>query len=200
MFLTLKSTALKAWRSTRVRAGLSAFAYVAGVVVTNVVTASFGLWPVGFGLAATAGTMFAGVTFVLRDVVQEAAGKKAALAALAVGCGISAFMATPALAAASVAAFGLAELLDMGVYTKLRKRGWMRAAVASNVVGAVVDTFVFLLVAGFPVTAISVTGQLVGKGWATVAVVGPVAGYRLAKYAKRYTRSRRAVSDHAVRG
>jgi uncharacterized PurR-regulated membrane protein YhhQ (DUF165 family) len=187
---------VKAWYNPRVRAGLAAVAYIVGVVVTNVVTASFGLWPVGFGLAATAGTMFAGATFVLRDVVQETAGKKAALAALAVGCGISAFMATPALALASVAAFGLAELLDMGVYTKLRKRGWVRAAAASNMVGAVVDTVVFLSVAGFPLTWMSAGGQLVGKGWATVVVVAPVLAARLV----RYIRVQRAVSDNAVRG
>ncbi|MEU3729983.1 VUT family protein [Streptomyces sp. NPDC033538] len=160
------------------RAWVATGGYVGGVVATNVVTASAGLWPVGFGLTATAGTMLAGGSFVLRDAVQEAAGRKVALAALGVACVVSAFMATPALALASVLAFGTAELLDMGVYTKLRKRGWLRAAAASNAVGAVVDTFVFLFVAGFPVSALAVTGQLVGKAWATVAVVVPVLAVR----------------------
>ncbi|MGI5404146.1 VUT family protein [Streptomyces sp. CA-135486] len=162
----------------KVRAGLSVAGYIAGVVVTNVVTASFGLWPMGFGLMATAGTMFAGASFVLRDAVQETAGRKVALTALAVACAISAFMASPALAFASVLAFGLAELLDMGVYTKLRKQGWVRAAAASNAVGTAVDTFVFLTVAGFPVTVALVVGQLVGKAWATVGVVGTVLAVR----------------------
>ncbi|MFF4478698.1 VUT family protein [Streptomyces sp. NPDC001520] len=176
----------------KARAGLAVAGYIASVVVTNAVTASCGLWPVGFGLTATAGTMFAGLSFVLRDAVQDTGGRWAALAALAVGCVLSAFMATPALAMASAAAFGLAELLDMVVYTPLRRRGWARAAVSSNLVGGAVDTFAFLLLAGFPVTALAVSGQLVGKGWATVVVVVPV-------LVGRYViRNRRAVSDNAL--
>ncbi|MFB8071086.1 VUT family protein [Streptomyces californicus] len=181
MIDAVRKAALRAWRSARVRAWLAVIAYVAGVVTTNVVTASFGLWPVGLGLMATAGTMFAGATFVLRDVVQEVAGRRTALAALVVGCVVSAFMATPALALASVVAFGLSEFLDMAVYTRLRRNGWVRAATASNAVGAVVDTFAFLWIAGFPVTWASATGQLVGKGWATVTVVVPALAVRAVK-------------------
>ncbi|MFJ5103219.1 VUT family protein [Streptomyces sp. NPDC088554] len=180
----------------KLRAGFAVAGYVAGVIAANMMTSSAGLWPVGFGLMATAGTVFAGASFVLRDLVQEIAGRRVALAALAVACAVSAFMATPALALASALAFGLAELLDMGVYTKLRKRGWVRAAAASNLIGAVVDTFVFLWVAGFPVTMLAVGGQLVGKGWATVVVVAPVLTARVI----RHVRSQRAVSDNAVRG
>ncbi|MGW2515025.1 VUT family protein [Streptomyces scopuliridis] len=180
----------------KVRAGLAVAGYVASVIVANMMTASMGVWPVGFGLVATAGTAFAGASFVLRDVVQETAGRRVALVALAIACAVSALMATPALALASALAFGMAELLDMGVYTKLRKRGWVRAAAASNLIGAVVDTFVFLWVAGFPVTVLAVGGQLVGKGWATAVVVAPVLVARVV----RYVWSRRVVSDNAVRG
>ncbi|MYY03079.1 MULTISPECIES: VUT family protein [unclassified Streptomyces] len=169
----------------KVRAGLAAGGYVAGVVAANVLTASNGLWPVGFGLMATAGTVLAGASFVLRDAVQEVGGRQLALVALAVGCAVSALMATPTLAVASAAAFGLAELLDMIVYTKLREKGWLRAAAVSNLVGAIVDTFVFLMAAGFPVTALAVSGQLVGKGWATLAVVAPVLGARAWKWSRR---------------
>lgn len=162
----------------RVHVATAVAGYVGAVIATNVVTASFGLWPVGFGLSATAGTVLAGTSFVLRDAVQEVAGRRMALLALAAGCAISAWMATPALALASAAAFGLAELLDMGVYTKLREKGWLRAAAASNTVGAVVDTVVFLTVASFPVTASLVVGQIIGKMWATAGVVGAMLALR----------------------
>ncbi|WP_326742600.1 VUT family protein [Streptomyces sp. NBC_01768] len=175
------------------RTGLAVSGYVAGVVAANVATAHLGMWSVGFGLTATAGTVLAGASFVLRDAVQDVAGRRMALVALGLGCAVSAWMATPALALASVAAFGLAELLDMGVYTQLRARGWMRAAVVSNLIGAVVDTFVFLWVAGFPVTTPAVAGQFVGKGWATLVVIAPVLAARLWKL-------RSDLSDHAVRG
>jgi queuosine precursor transporter len=69
-------------------------------------------------------------------------------------------------------AFLLAELLDTAVYTPLRSRGWARAALLSGIVGAVADTYAFLALAGFPITAQTVGGQLVGKAlWATAAPV-----------------------------
>lgn len=146
-------------------------AYLASIVVANWLTARYGLLPTGFGLMATAGTFAAGLAFVARDAVQDAAGRLATVAVLTVGCVLSWFLASPALALASAAAFGLSELVDMAVYTPLRRKGYIRAAIASNLVGAVVDTFVFLWLAGFAITAGVVGGQLVGKAWATVATV-----------------------------
>jgi uncharacterized PurR-regulated membrane protein YhhQ (DUF165 family) len=43
--------------------------------------------------------------------------------------------------------------------------------VASNLVGSVVDTLLFLWLAGFGLAPLVVAGQLVGKAWVTVAVV-----------------------------
>ncbi len=153
---------------------LAIAAYLFTIVAANWLTARYGFWPVGFGLAATAGTYAAGVAFVARDAVQDTAGRATALVALAAGGVLSWFLATPQLAIASAVAFGLSELADMAIYTPLRKRGYVRAAVASNLVGSVVDTFVFLSLAGFGLAPLIVVGQLVGKAWATLAVVGAV--------------------------
>ncbi len=153
---------------------LSVLAYLGSIVAANWLTTRYGLVPVGFGLAATAGTYCAGVAFIARDAVQDTAGRGWALATLAVGAVLSWWLSTPALAIASAVAFGLSELADMAVYTPLRRKGYVRAAVTSNVVGAAVDTVVFLQLAGFGLAALTVTGQLVGKAWITVAVVGLV--------------------------
>lgn len=150
------------------------FAYLSTVVLANWLTAGFGFVPVGVGLAATAGTYAAGLAFVARDLVQDVAGRVAVVAALAAGGVLSWFLATPALAVASAVAFGLSELADMAVYSPLRRRGYVRAAVASNLVGSVVDTVVFLSLAGFGLAPLVVAGQLVGKAWVTVAVVAGV--------------------------
>jgi queuosine precursor transporter len=148
--------------------------YVGTVVAANWLTAEYGLVPVGFGLLATAGTYAAGLAFVLRDAVQDTAGRLAVLGALLVGAGLSWWLANPALAVASAAAFGLSELADMAIYIPLRKRGYVRAAVASNVVGSVVDTVVFLWLAGFGLAPLVIAGQLVGKVTVTAVVVGLV--------------------------
>lgn len=147
-------------------------AYVAAVVLANVLTATYGLVWVAPWLVTTAGTYAAGVALLARDVVQETAGRRAVLAAIVVGAALSAWLAGAHLAVASGAAFLLAEGLDMAIYTRLRARGWARAVMWSNAAGAVLDTFVFLALAGFPVTSSTVIGQLVGKVvWATALPV-----------------------------
>lgn len=157
---------------------LAIAAYLTTVVAANWLTAEFGLVPMGFGLMATAGTYAAGLAFVARDAVQDAAGRIAVLGALAVGGVLSWILATPALAVASVVAFGLSELADMAIYTPLRTRGYVRAAIASNLLGAVVDTVLFLWLAGFGLAPLVVSGQIVGKAYATAAVIALVVIFR----------------------
>lgn len=154
------------------RAGLAAAAvFIATVVVANWLTSNYGLIPVGFGLVTTAGTYAAGVAFIARDTTQDGLGKVATLAVIAAAAGLSYVVADPFIATASVCAFALSELADFAVYTPLRRRGYVRAAVASNVVGALVDTLVFLHVAGFPVVRDAVAGQMVAKLTVTVLAV-----------------------------
>jgi queuosine precursor transporter len=153
-------------------------AFLACILAANYVTTRFGMVPVGFGLAATAGTYFAGATFILRDSLQDIAGKGWALAAIAAGAALSFLVADPFIAIASAVAFGLSELADLGVYSPLRKHGYVRAAVASNVVGSVIDTVVFLTIAGFPVL-LAMPGQIVGKLVVTGAVMFAVMLFRL---------------------
>ena len=153
---------------------------------SNYSTTVFGFIPVGFGFTATAGTLFAGLSLALRDLLQDTWGRLAVIFVIAFGTLLSFVIAAPEIALASAAAFGLAELLDFAVYSPLRKRAtrfgdkrWAVAVVASNAVGAVVDTVVFLGIA-FGLSSIlpSLGGQLVGKGWATVAylIVGAAVG------------------------
>jgi uncharacterized PurR-regulated membrane protein YhhQ (DUF165 family) len=156
---------------------------IGAVLAANYVTTRFGMVPVGFGLAATAGTYFAGMTFILRDTLQDTAGKAATLAVIAVGAVLSFLIADPFIALASAAAFALAELADLAVYTPLRKRGYIRAAVVSNIVGALIDTVVFLTIAGFPVMT-ALPGQMVGKLLVTLAAVAVVVAVRATRRAQ----------------
>ncbi|MBQ1164500.1 VUT family protein, partial [Streptomyces sp. A73] len=81
---------------------------------------------------------------VLRDLAREAAGRAALLAAIAVGAALSWVLATPELAVASTAAVALSETLDVAVYEPLRRRGLLVAVTASNAVGLLADSLVFL--------------------------------------------------------
>ena len=170
---------------------LAAAALMATVVGSNLALETFGVIPVGFGLSAPAGVYLAGVAFGLRDLLHEAAGPRWVLAAIAAGAALSYLVSDGAtipgglvsIAVASAAAFLVSELADFAVYSPLRRRHWTAAAVASNLVGAVVDSVVFLMLA-FGTTDL-LAGQVVGKVWATIAVVPLVALARRSAGAER---------------
>jgi uncharacterized PurR-regulated membrane protein YhhQ (DUF165 family) len=145
---------------------LAFVSFVACVVAANVMTARLGLV-----LGVTAGTFTAGLALLVRDWLDEVAGWRWILGAIAVGAGLS-FAMTPGyrLALASGLAFTLSELVDWSVYRPLRHRGWAPAAVASNIVGALVDSTLFLAVAGFPLWP-GIPVQTAVKGAVTTAFV-----------------------------
>lgn len=151
----------------------AAAAFLGCIVAANVLTAEYGMVGVGFGLIATAGTWTAGLALLARDAVQDTAGRLAVAGCIVIGALLSAALSNPALALASAAAFAISETADMLIYTPLRKRGWARAVVASNIVGSLVDTVVFLGLAGFPIW-LALPGQMLAKTTATAAVVLPV--------------------------
>ena len=103
--------------------------------------------PVGFGLMAPSGVLMIGVALVLRDWLHELAGWKMAMVAVVVGAGLSLAVSPPSLAVASGAAFLLSELADLAVYARLRARSRPLAVMASQVVGAAIDSSLFVWLA-----------------------------------------------------
>lgn len=156
---------------------LAIVGFLATILAANYATTRYGLIPVGFGQVATAGTYFAGLAFVLRDAVQDTVGRWWTLAVIALGAVLSFAVAAPFIALASAVAFLTSETADFLIYTPLRERGYIRAAVASNVAGSIVDTLVFLAVAGFSIRE-AFAGQMIGKLTVTLAVVFVVWGCR----------------------
>jgi len=159
---------------------LAALGFIGTILAANYVTTEYGMIPVGFGLVATAGTYFAGLAFVLRDAVQDVAGRRAVVVLILAGAALSYAVSAPFIATASAVAFLLSEAADFAIYSPLRKRGYIRAAVASNIVGSIVDTIVFLTIAGFPLRQ-AFAGQVVGKTLVTVVVVALVVAARLTR-------------------
>lgn len=157
--------------------------YCASIVAANWMIRNVGtvvlpdgthLVPVGFGLLAPSGSYAAGITFVARDVVQRAAGRRWALGAIALGTVLS-VLVEPRLALASGSAFLFSELVDFGVYTPLQRRSFVLAVLASGVVGSVVDSVLFLSIAGIPLAA-ALPGLLLAKLWVHL-LAAPVAGW-----------------------
>ncbi|MDA8373183.1 MAG: VUT family protein [Actinomycetota bacterium] len=173
-------------RKVRIAAAVSFATYVAVIVGANWMIGHVGtpipgahVLPVGFGLQAPSGVYLAALAFVARDMLQRVGGAKAGVAAILVGAGISAFVASAHLAFASGATFLLSETCDFLIYTPLQKRNFPLAVLASGVVGDVVDSTVFLTLAGIPL-ALALPGQLLGKLW--VMLLGGL----LAAWMRRY--------------
>lgn len=146
--------------------------YISTIWLANWALGTFGLVPVGWGLMAPAGVYFVGAGFTLRDMVQERLGKRWVLVGIAGGVILSALI-SPQFALASGAAFGLSELADFAVYTPLRARSWWGAVLASNTVGLVVDSALFLWLAFGSLDFI--WGQIVGKWEVTALTVALIA-------------------------
>lgn len=165
----------------RSRAALYALAYLSTIVAANWAIVHFGAIPVGFGLLAPAGVLFAGLAFTLRDLLHRNGGRLVVLGAIAGGAALSFVVADPFVAFASAVAFGLSEVADWAVYEPLQRKRWLWAVALSNVVGIVVDSIVFLRLAFRSLDFLP--GQIVGKGWVTVAAVA-------ALWAIRYRQAR----------
>ncbi len=163
----------------RNRIGFAAFAcFLASIPLANWMILHVGtvcvpqgpcLVPVAPGLLAPSGVLTVGAALVLRDVVQRCLGLTWGLLAVAGGALLSALVAPAALVLASATAFALSELADFLVYTPLQRRRLTLAVVASSVVGLVVDSLVFLLLAFGSLEFLA--GQVVGKLWAVVIAV-----------------------------
>lgn len=150
--------------------------YVGTIFAANWLITHYGIVPVGFGLYAPAGVYAAGLAFTLRDVVQDSLGRRAVIAVILIGGVASAFV-SPALAFASATAFLCSEFADFAVYTPLRERDrWISAIVASNTVGLVFDSVLFLWLAFHSLQFLP--GQIVGKAWMTLAALPLVYAYR----------------------
>ena len=159
--------------------GVASFvAFVACIPASNFLIQNVGtvcipegpcLLPVAPGLLAPSGVVMIGIALVLRDVVQGFGGSPLTLAAITIGGVLSALFAPVSLAVASAAAFVSSELADFAVFTPLRRRNLATAIVLSGLVGATVDSVIFLSVAFGNLEFLG--GQVIGKLWALVVAV-----------------------------
>jgi uncharacterized PurR-regulated membrane protein YhhQ (DUF165 family) len=161
----------------RMIGAIAALLFVFTVWAANWAVKRYGPVGVGFGLVAPAGVYFAGLAFTLRDIVHRTLGRWAVVGAILAGSLLSYLLAANtripggvvSLAAASAVAFLASELADLAVYEPVRRRGWAPAVVASNTVGLLVDSALFLWLA-FGGLAFF-WGQVVGKAWMTALAV-----------------------------
>lgn len=156
---------------------VAAVMFVGTVWLANWLLARYGVIPVGFGMEAPAGVLAVGLAFTLRDVVHRLLGPAVVVACIAAGCLLAYFIEANAnipgghvsICVASAAAFGLSEIADLTVYSPIEEDSFLAAVVASNVVGAVVDSALFLWLAFGSLHLMG--GQVYGKLLMTAAAL-----------------------------
>ena len=122
-----------------------AVAMVAIIVSSNVLVQ----YPLGNWL--TWGAITYPFSFLVVDLANRYHGPRAARRIVYVGFVValllSAWLATPRIAIASGSAFLCAELLDVSVFNRLRRRIWWQPPLVSTLAGSVVDTAIFFTLA-----------------------------------------------------
>lgn len=140
---------------------------VGGAAMATVVVASNILvqYPVAATIGAlnladllTWGAFTYPLAFLVNDLTNRRFGPTAArtvvFAGFAVAVALSVYLATPRIAVASGTAFLVAQLLDVGIFDRLREQAWWRAPVVSSLVGSLVDTLIFFSLAFAAVFAV----------------------------------------------
>lgn len=148
---------------------IAAALFIATVWLANWLVTKYGVVSVGFGLHAPAGVYAVGIAFTLRDIVHRMIGRAAVVACILAGCILAYFIEASisipgghvSIAVASALAFLVSETADLVVYSPLEERSFTGAVAASNTVGAVVDSAIFLWLAFGSLALIE--GQVFGK-------------------------------------
>lgn len=130
--------------------------YLLAIVIANVVTASFA--PMEFGLFIVPyGTLFIGLTFILRDLVQNKHGRAKTYFVIVTALLLSAITSyllgdTLMIVAASAISFLFAESADTEIYTRLKLPMHLRV-LYSGLVGGLLDSAIFVVIGLSPIGA-----------------------------------------------
>lgn len=132
--------------------------YLLSIAVANVLTAKFSPFVLfGGTFIVPVGSFLIGATFMLRDFVQVRHGRKVAYQTIFVALVLSGILSTIFgdtlyVAVASMLAFLVSEVIDTEVFSKARC-SFAARVVVSGIVGGVIDSAVFVVVALSPLTS-----------------------------------------------
>ncbi|MBU3730614.1 MAG: queuosine precursor transporter [Beijerinckiaceae bacterium] len=106
------------------------------------------------------------VSFLVTDLTNRHFGpdraRKVVIAGFIIGVVLSFVLATPRIAIASGTAFLIGQLLDIGVFNRLRRLEWWRAPLIGSVVGSAIDTALFFSIAFYGIEPMSVPVKFFG--------------------------------------
>ena len=158
------------------------------IAISNVLTAMFSPLVLFDGLIIIpVGSLLAGATFVVRDIVQLKNGKHKTyitiLIAVVLSCIVSVSVGDTAyIAVASAVAFFISEAVDTEIYSRIKKP-FARRVLLSGIVGGTIDSAVFVIVGLSPLgagmiswsqTPFAIIGQVIAKSYVQFLAAGGI--------------------------
>ncbi|MEM0898686.1 MAG: queuosine precursor transporter [Pseudomonadota bacterium] len=115
---------------------------------------NFQLGPINLADLLTWAAFTYPVAFFVTDLTNRRFGPRQAhivvLAGFALAVVLSIWLATPRIAIASGTAFLVAQLLDVSIFNRMRRRTWWKAPLISSIIGSLIDTLIFFTLALAP--------------------------------------------------
>lgn len=137
-------------RQKRRYIAFSVFAMCLAVTASNILV-QYPVYWFGLNELLTYGAFTYPFAFLINDLTNRfygpAAARRVVYAGFFAGVFVSWILATPRLAIASSLAFLFGQLLDIVVFTPLRRKTWWKAPLAAALVGSALDTIVFFALA-----------------------------------------------------
>lgn len=124
------------------------------IVLASNILVQFQFDHFGLGELLTWGAFTYPFAFLVNDLANRRFGPGVArtvvIAGFILAVLLSVYLATPRIAIASGTAFLAAQLLDIGIFNRLRQGRWWRAPLVSSIFGSVLDTALFFSLAFAP--------------------------------------------------
>jgi len=144
------------------------FAMCLAVVASNILV-QYPIHAFDLGEVLTYGAFTYPFAFLINDLTNRRFGsyqaRRVVYAGFAAAVVVSWVLASPRLALASASAFLFAQLLDIAVFSPLRRRSWWQAPLAAAIAGSMLDTILFFSLAFAPFFGFidGVVGQVDGS-------------------------------------
>ena len=162
--------------------------YLLIIALSNILTAKFNPFVLCDGLLIIpVGSLLAGATFVMRDIVQLKNGKSKTYTTILVAVLLSGVISisvgdTAYIALASAVAFFVSEAIDTEIYSRIKKSFACRVLL-SGIIGGFIDSTLFVMVGLSPVGAgmlswdqvpLAIIGQVVAKSSVQLSAAGVI--------------------------
>ena len=144
------------------------------------------------------------VAFLVTDLANRrfgpAGARRVVYAGFVLAVALSVVFATPRIAIASGTAFLIAQLLDIGLFTRLRGRAWWLPPFVSSVVSSAVDTAIFFSFAFYcgPVFGLTIAEWLGQVGIADTCTALPWTSLAAADYLVKLALAALAIAPYGA--